>query len=150
MADRFERALVAGDYRALPLTEDFTYTENGARLDPWDGMWRTLTAVEGAEDFPELDYRVELVSGDTAVRVVEFEENTVQGVMAYRLVARDGQIASVDILPIREEFGGDRGGTLTLLQPMLPVTMDGEGVGAASPILRIRINSRGAQMNAID
>lgn len=131
LADRFERALVAGDYRALLLTEDFTYTENGARLDPWDGMWRTLTAVEGAEDFPELDYRVELVSGDTAVRVVEFEENTVHGVMAYRLVARDGMIASVDVLPIREEFGGDRGGTLTLLQPMLPFTLDGELVGAA-------------------
>ncbi len=135
LADRFERALVAGDYRALPVSEGFTYTENGAQLDPWDGMWRTLTALEGAEDFPELDYRVELVSGDTVVRLVEFEENTVQGVMAYRLVAEGDRIASVDILPIREEFGGDRGGTITLLQPMMPVTMDGELVGATSPEL---------------
>ena len=135
LADRFERALVAGDYRDLPLTEDFAYTENGAQLDPWDGMWRTLTAVEGAVDHPDLDYRVQLVDGDTAVRVVEFNENTVHGVMAYRLVARDGAIASVDVMPIREEFGGDRGGTITLLQPMLPFTMDGELVGSADPSL---------------
>jgi hypothetical protein len=135
LADRFERALVAGDYRALPVSEGFTFTENGAQLDPWDGMWRTLTALVGAEDFPELDYRVELVSGDTVVRLVEFEENTVQGVMAYRLVAEGDQIASVDILPVREEFGGDRGGTITLLQPMLPFTMDGELVGPADPMM---------------
>lgn len=135
LANRFERALVAGDYRVLPITEDFTYTENGAQLKPWDGMWRTLTAVAGAVDFPQLDYRLELTSGDSVVRLVEFEENTVQGVMAYRLVARGGQIARVDILPIREEFGGDRGGTLTLLQPVLPATMDGERVKATSPEL---------------
>ncbi|WAT18850.1 hypothetical protein OZN62_04580 [Aurantiacibacter sp. MUD11] len=133
LADRFERALVAGDYRVLPLAEGFTYTENGARLDPWDGMWRTTTALEGAVDFPELDYRVELADGDTVVRIVESIENTVHGVMAYRLVADGDQIASVDVLPIREEFGGDRGGTITLLQPMLPFTMDGELVGPPDP-----------------
>ncbi|GEM_PF-735801 len=133
LADRFERALVAGDYRVLPITEDFTYTENGAELDPWDGLWRTTTAVEGAVDFPELDFRVEHARDLTAVRVVEYLENGVHGVMAYRLVAREGAIASVEVLPIREEFGGDRGGTITLLQPMLEFTMDGELVEAASP-----------------
>lgn len=133
LADRFERALVAGDYRDLPITEDFTYIENGARLDPWDGLWRTTTALEGAVDFPELDFRVANSRDDTTVRVVEYLENGVHGVMAYRLVARDGAIASIDVLPIREEFGGDRGGTITLLQPMLPFTMDGELVEAASP-----------------
>ncbi|MCB2066694.1 MAG: hypothetical protein KDE15_08660 [Erythrobacter sp.] len=148
LADRFERALVAGDYRDLPLTEDFTYTENGARLDPWDGMWRTLTAVEGAVDHPELDYRLAMEWQDKVVRVVEFDENTVHGVMAYLLQVRDGQIASVDVLPIREEFGGDRGGTLTLLQPMLPFTMDGELVGAIDPTLTSPAQFGGAEAEA--
>lgn len=136
LADRFEYALVAGDYRVLDLTEDFTYTENGARLDPWDGMWRTTTAVEGVNpaafaDAFTLDYRVGIDGPDEAVRVVEYEENGVRGVMAYRLLARSGEISRIDVLPIREEFGGDRGGTLTLLQPMLPRTMDGALVGPA-------------------
>ena len=134
LADRFERALVAGDARALPLAEGFVYTENGAVLERWDGMWRTTTALEGAVDYPDLDYRVQWESGDTAIRIAEFEENMVRGVMAYRLVAKDGRIARVDVLPVREEFGGDRGGTLTLLTPMLPVTMDGELVGHADPL----------------
>ncbi len=138
LADQFEYALVAGDYRVLPLTEDFTYTENGARLDPWDGMWRTATALEGVDparfaDAFTLDYRVEIDSPRSVVRVVEVEENGVRGVMAYRLLARDGAISSVEVLPIREEFGGDRGGTITLLQPMLAFTMDGGHVGPSDP-----------------
>lgn len=126
LADRFEAALVAGDYRELPLTEDFTYTENGARLDPWDGMWRTTTALAGDPFYPELDLRGTVAQGDRVVRIVEVLENTVHGVLVYELATRDGLIESIDVLPIREEFGGDRGGTLTLLQPMLPVTMDGD------------------------
>lgn len=136
LADRFEYALVAGDYRVLDVTGDFAYFENGAQLDPWDGMWRTTTALEGADPtaFPEastLDYRVEIETPDSVVRVVEVEENGVRGVMAYRLLAREGAIARIDVLPVREEFGGDRGGTITLLQPMLPFTMDGARVGPA-------------------
>ncbi|WP_120076702.1 hypothetical protein [Aurantiacibacter odishensis] len=136
LADRFEYALVAGDYRVLDLTEDFTYIENGAQLDPWDGMWRTTTAVEGVSPAAfagafTLDYRVGIDGPDEVVRVVEYEENGVRGVMAYRLLAREGKIARIDVLPIREEFGGDRGGTITLLQPMLPFTMGGGNVGPA-------------------
>lgn len=138
LAERFEYAMVAGDYRSLPLTEDFSYFENGAQLDPWDGMWRTLTAVVDSNPqlYPELDYRVSAIGENRIMRVVEFDENSVHGVMAYRLDARDGKIARIDVLPIREEFGGDRGGTLTLLQPMLAATMDGELVEPIDPVFR--------------
>lgn len=138
LADRFEYALVAGDYRMLDVTEDFAYFENGAKLDPWNGMWRTTTALEGVDPAEyagasTLDYRLDLDAADTTVRILEYEENGVRGVMAYRLSARDGAIARIDVLPIREEFGGDRGGTITLLQPMLPFTMDGALVGPPDP-----------------
>ena len=76
LADQFEYALVAGDYRVLDVTEDFTYFENGAQLDPWDGMWRTTTALEGADPAAfsgaiTLDFRVELNTPNRAIRVVE-------------------------------------------------------------------------------
>ncbi len=141
LADRFEYALVAGDYRMLPVADDFTYAENGAVLEPWDGMWNTVTALEGVADpalYPgaaALDYRVEYTSGDTVIRLVESEEQSVRGVLAYRLVARDGKIASIDTLPIREEFTGERSGTVSLMQPFLSNTMDGARIGPVDPSL---------------
>lgn len=135
LADQFEYALVAGDSRPLPTTEDFRYTENGSTLRPFDGMWRTLSAVAGTDPvgYPraiDLDYRVQIVDGDQVVRLVEMDENTVRGVMALRLRMKDARIAEAEVLPIREEFAGERAGTITLMQPMLPVTMDGALVGA--------------------
>ncbi len=141
LADRFEYALIAGDYRMLPVTEDFTYVENGAELEPWDGMWNTVTALEGVTDpalYPPaatLDYRFEFATSDTVIRLVESEEQSVRGVLAYRLVARDGQIARIDTLPIREEFTGERSGTVSLMQPFLTNTMDGSRIGPADPSL---------------
>ncbi len=140
LADHFEYALVAGDYRVLDLADDFVYVENGAQLDPWDGMWRTVTALEGVSPAQfagafTLDFRLAIDQPDMAVRVVEYEENGVRGVMAYRLMAQDEKIARIDVLPIREEFSGERGGTITLLQPMLPVTMDAGHVGPAAHLL---------------
>jgi len=139
LADRFEYALVAGDGRVLPRAEGFRYTENGNALKIWDGMWRTLSAVSGTDPalYPRaeaLDYRVEIVDGDEIVRLVETDENMVQGVMVLRLKADDGQLTEAEVLPVREEFSGARGGTITLLQPSLPVTLDGAKVGAADPL----------------
>lgn len=136
LADRFEYALVAGDARPLPRAEDFRYTENGNALKIWDGMWNTLSAVSGTDEalYPRaaaLDYRVQIVDGDEIVRLVETDENMVQGVMLLRLKAEGGNLTEAEVLPVREEFSGARGGTVTLLQPTLPVTMDGAKVGTA-------------------
>jgi hypothetical protein len=69
------------------------------------------------------------------IRLVESEEQSVRGLLAYRLVARDGQIARIDTLPIREEFTGERSGTVSLMQPFLSNTMDGARIGPADPSL---------------
>jgi len=144
LADQLEYAMVAGDYRPLPHTDKFLYTENGNALKPWDGMWNTLSAVAGTDPrvYPRaraLDYRVEIVDGDELVRLVETDENTVQGVMLLRAKAEGGKLARIDVLPIREEFTGARGGTVTLLQPTLPAMMDGAKVGAADPLFTARV-----------
>lgn len=143
LADQFEYALVAGDGRPLPRADGFRYTENGATLDIWDGMWRTLSAVAGTDPakYPRaasLDYRVEIVDGDQVVRLVEVDENTVQGVMVLRLKVAGGKIAEAEVLPIREEFTGARSGTVGLFVPAVPVTMDGAKVGAPDPLFRTR------------
>ena len=49
LADQFEYALVAGDARPLPRTDEFRYAENGSELKVWDGMWHTLSAVTGTD-----------------------------------------------------------------------------------------------------
>src|SRR5207244_2055730 len=66
LANQFEYALLAGDDRPLPRTDDFRYSENGNVIKPWDGMWHTLSAVAGTDPraYPRaaaLDYRVQIV-----------------------------------------------------------------------------------------
>jgi hypothetical protein len=139
MADQFEYALVAGDARPLPRADGFRYSENGNVLKSWDGMWHTLSAVTGTDPklYPRaaaLDFRLQVIDGDEIVRLIETDENTVAGVTALRLKIAAGKLVRADVLPIREEFTGARGGTITLLQPTLPVTMDGAKVGAADPL----------------
>ena len=158
LADQLEYAMIAGDYRPLPRTDTFRYTENGTALKPWDGMWHTLSASAGTDPrvYPRaraLDYRVEIADGGELVRLVETDENTVQGVMLLRVKAQASKLSRVDVLPVREEFSGARGGTVTLLQPGVPATMDGARVAAADPLFGARVArpaSRAALVAAAD
>ena len=43
-ADQYMDALIAHDPKRLPLSPKLKNTENGQRLDPGDGFWRTATA----------------------------------------------------------------------------------------------------------
>jgi hypothetical protein len=42
--DRYLDALVAHDPKLVPLARSVKFTENGQRLEPGDGFWRTMTA----------------------------------------------------------------------------------------------------------
>jgi hypothetical protein len=42
--DQFMDAVIAHDPAKLPMTRNVKYTENGQRLDPGDGFWRTASA----------------------------------------------------------------------------------------------------------
>ena len=134
LADQFEYALLVNDGTRLPLTKDFRYTENGQKLEIGDGLWGTLSALAGQDSriFPgaeDLNYRLSLVDGDEILRLIKIDENGVKGVMAMRLKGKEGKISEAEVVPVREEFFGDRGGTITLLQPAMLVTMDGALVG---------------------
>ena len=158
LADQFEHALLVNDGSRLPLAKSFRYTENGQRLEIGDGLWGTLSALAGqdARIFPgaaDLAYRISLTQVDEVLRLIKIDENGVKGVMAMRLKAGEGQISEAEIIPIREEFFGDRGGTITLLQPAMLVTMDGALVGSPDPLFLQEVaksDSRDALINAAE
>lgn len=143
LADQFVQALSVNDGSRLPLGKTFRYTENGQALEVGDGLWGTLSAYAGqdpalAPAAAKLPYRLTLFdpSKGEVVRLVETDENTTRGLTVLRLkLDAEGKIGEAEVLPVREEFGGNRGGTVTLLQPMLLVTMDGEKLEAADPLL---------------
>ena len=73
-----------------------------------------------------------------------------QGVMLLRLKADGGRIAEAEVLPVREEFSGARGGTVTLLQPSVPMTMDGALVGEADPLFGAAVARPQSRMALVD
>lgn len=148
LADQMVQAILANDGSHLPLTKDFRYTENGQTLKIGDGLWGTLSAYAGQNvalvpAASDLDYHVSAVDparGEIGY-VVEIDENGTQGVLILRLKTQGKQIAEAEAIAVREEFGGDRGGTVTLFQPRLLLAMDGELVQAADPIFTARTAS---------
>src|SRR5580692_700299 len=96
--DQYLDALVKHDPKLVPLTQNVKYTENGQRLDPGDGIWRSMVA-KGS-------YR--LFVTDTSTGEVTFlgtmrEEGRkpgeqVPGVIALRLKVVNGQIPEVEML----------------------------------------------------
>src|SRR5580698_7319709 len=42
--DQYLDALVQHDPKLVPLTKNVKFTENGQRLDPGDGLWRSMAA----------------------------------------------------------------------------------------------------------
>src|SRR5580692_2425959 len=42
--DQYLDAVVKHDPKLVPLTQNVKYTENGQRLDPGDGLWRSMSS----------------------------------------------------------------------------------------------------------
>jgi hypothetical protein len=42
--DQYLDALVKHDPKLVPLTKNVKFTENGQRLDPGDGLWRSMSS----------------------------------------------------------------------------------------------------------
>lgn len=107
-------AMLAHDPDRLPLATSIKYTENGQRLAPGDGLWGTLTKLG--------DYH--LIVADEKNGTAGFygttTETDVPGVLTMRLQVKDNRIAEIEVVQIREEKVGSRGGTLTLMAPRLP------------------------------
>lgn len=108
LVDRYLDAVVANDPSAVPLSPNVRFTEDGQQLAIGDGMWRTLRA-KGT-------YRL-FVADETAGQVAfigtieEDHRDPAQGTaaaLALRLRVRDGQIAEIEQIVIRNEDAAKR------------------------------------------
>jgi len=101
--DRYLDALVKHDPTLVPLTRNVKFTENGQRLDPGDGLWRSM-AAKGTYRLFVTDTQ----AGEVAFLGTIREEgrkagDQVPGVIALRLKVVNRQIPEVETLVVRNE-----------------------------------------------
>lgn len=104
-------AMLAHDPARLPLSSSLIYTENGQRLSPGDGLWGTLSGLEGFKLLLTDEER-----GNVGI-YANIIETDVPGLVTARLRIDGNQITEIEVLVVREEYAGERGGTLTLFAP---------------------------------
>jgi hypothetical protein len=93
--DRYMDALIAHDPKRLPLSAKLKNTENGQRLNPGDGFWRTATAKGKYRLFVD-----EPQSGEIALITTMTEANVPVSV-AIRLKIENRQIAEIETFVVR-------------------------------------------------
>jgi hypothetical protein len=142
LADQFVQGLLVNDASRLPRADGFRYTENGQPLQIGDGLWGTLTAYAGldpalAPAAAELRYRLTIADPGVGevVRMTATDENGTKGMLVLRLKVAGGKIGEAEALAVREEFPGERAGTVALFQPRLLVMLDGAEIGEPDPLL---------------
>jgi hypothetical protein len=101
--DQYLDALVKHDPKLVPLTKNVKFTENGQRLDPGDGLWRSM-AAKGTYRLFVTDTQ----AGEVAFLGTIREEGRkageqVPGVIALRLKVVNRQIPEVETLVVRNE-----------------------------------------------
>jgi hypothetical protein len=106
-ADRYMDALIAHDPKPLPLSPKLKNTENGQRLNPGDGFWRTASAKG--------KYRLFVAdpqSGVVALITTMTEATGPQAVqvpIAIRLKIDNRQIAEIETFVVRTGVSGGTG-----------------------------------------
>lgn len=99
MMDSYFAALAAHDSRALPLSNDIKYTENGQALALTDGLWQTVKAAPS--------YRFDIVdpeSGEIAMLGIVTEGNN-ENFISVRLKVENHRITEIENLVVRS-IGG--------------------------------------------
>ena len=111
VTESFLNALVSHDHSGLALSPNIRYHENGQDLAVGDGLWGTVSDLN--------DYRVFLSDPESgeAGFFGTITETDVPALLSARLQVRDGHIQDINVTVMRHEFGGERGGTLSLFYP---------------------------------
>ncbi len=106
-ADQYMDALIAHDPKLLPLSAKLKNTENGQRLEPGDGFWRTATAKGKYRLFVD-----DPQSGQVALMTTMTEASGPQAVqvpIAIRLKIDNRQIAEIETFVVRTGLSGGTG-----------------------------------------
>jgi hypothetical protein len=98
--DKYLDAVLAHDPTKVPLARNVKFTENGQKLEPGDGLWRTMTA-RGT-------YRMFVT--DTQAGRVSFlgsiKEADISAMLAVHLRVKGGQVTEAETLVQRNEKSG--------------------------------------------
>jgi hypothetical protein len=101
--DKYMDALVAHDPKLLPLAKTLKNTENGQRLEPGDGFWRTATAKGFYRLFVDDPQAGEVAFMGT------MKEATIPVSIAIRLKIANQQIAEIETIVVRTGINGTNG-----------------------------------------
>jgi hypothetical protein len=101
--DQYLDALVKHDPKLVPLTKNVKFTENGQRLDPGDGLWRSMDSKGTYRLFV-----TDTQTGEVAFLGTIYEQGRKAGervgdVIALRLKVVNRQIPEVETLVVRTE-----------------------------------------------
>lgn len=101
--DQYLDAMVKHDTKLVPLTKNVHFTENGQRLDPGDGLWRSMSS-KGTYRLFVTDVQAGEVAFIGTIREQGRQAGTdVPGVIGLRLKVVNKQIPEVETLVIRQE-----------------------------------------------
>ncbi len=95
LSDRYVASLTAHDATALPWAPDAKVTENGARLKPGDGFWKTATKLTARREL-----FADVQSGQSAFWGV-FDENGAPTILHARIKVQDGRISALETIVTR-------------------------------------------------
>lgn len=101
--DQYLDAMVKHDPKLVPLTKNVKFTENGQRLDPGDGLWRSMSS-KGTYKL----YIADVQAGEAVFLGTIREQGRqageeVPGVIGLRLKIVNRQIPEVETLVVRQE-----------------------------------------------
>lgn len=101
--DRYLDAVVKHDPSLVPLTKNVKYTENGQRLDPGDGIWRSMVAKGSYRLFVTDPQTGEVTFIGTMREEGRKPGEDVPGVIGLRLKVVNRQITEVEMLVCRSD-----------------------------------------------
>src|SRR5580700_6780889 len=101
--DQYLDALVKHDPKLVPLTKNVKFTENGQRLDPGDGLWRSMAAKGSYRLFVTDTQTGEVAFLGTIREQGRNADEQVAGVIGLRLKVMNRQIPEVETLVVRTE-----------------------------------------------
>ena len=99
-ADQFLASLVAHDPSKAPLAKHVTYTEDGARLEPGDGLWATASGI-GSYKL----YFAEPSAGAAGIYAL-VQENGAAAILFARLEVVHKKITEIETLVARKQTTG--------------------------------------------
>lgn len=101
--DQYLDAMVKHDPKLVPLTKNVKFTENGQRLDPGDGLWRSMSS-KGTYRLFVTDVQAGEVAFIGTIREQGRQAGQeVPGVIGLRLKVVNRQIPEVETLVVRQE-----------------------------------------------